>query len=119
MDSSAGPVAQDPWQYDSYAYGAEDPIVFTGWMNQRDRDLHMGILDLGILLWREGEIPWPRGRFSPNCKSEQVTFAEEQTIDYIVVFVISALCGSVLGHDRVVIECKLFHYGDIPLRENH
>ena len=35
IDSSAGPV-EDPWQYDSYEYGVEDPIVFTGWMNQRN-----------------------------------------------------------------------------------
>lgn len=36
IDSSAGSV-EDPWQYDSYEYGAEDPIVFTGWMNQQQQ----------------------------------------------------------------------------------
>jgi hypothetical protein len=34
IDAPAGP-AEDPWQYDSYAYGAEDPIVFTGWMDNQ------------------------------------------------------------------------------------
>lgn len=34
IDAPAGP-SEDPWQYDSYAYGAEDPIVFTGWMDHQ------------------------------------------------------------------------------------
>jgi len=31
VETTSGPAAADPWQYDSYAYGAEDPFVFTGW----------------------------------------------------------------------------------------
>ena len=31
IDSTSGPAPPDHWQYDSYAYGAEDPFVFTGW----------------------------------------------------------------------------------------